>query len=139
MARDVGRMGESDALEDAYRFRTPSLRNVALTAPYGHNGAFPTLESIIRHHADPEKSKANWTRNMANLPSADWLKAIDFVIQTDSREMARQASAIDITPLPLTDQDISDLTAFLHSLTGASGNIRPMGRPSSVPSGLPVD
>ena len=31
--RDVGRMGETDALEDAYRFRTPSLRNVALTAP----------------------------------------------------------------------------------------------------------
>ncbi|MEM6590193.1 MAG: cytochrome c peroxidase, partial [Pseudomonadota bacterium] len=38
-ARDVGRMGESDQLEDAYAFRTPMLRNVALTAPYGHNGA----------------------------------------------------------------------------------------------------
>ena len=37
--RDVGRMGESNALEDASRFRTPMLRNVALTAPYGHNGA----------------------------------------------------------------------------------------------------
>ena len=37
--RDVGRMGETDNLDDAYRFRTPSLRNVALTAPYGHNGA----------------------------------------------------------------------------------------------------
>ena len=34
-ARDVGRLGESDRIEDAYRFRTPMLRNVALTAPYG--------------------------------------------------------------------------------------------------------
>ena len=50
MPRDVGRMGESDALEDAYRFKTPRLRNIALTAPYGHNGAYPTLEGIIRHH-----------------------------------------------------------------------------------------
>ena len=45
--RDVGRMGETDDLADAYRFRTPSLRNIALTAPYGHNGAYPDLEGII--------------------------------------------------------------------------------------------
>jgi len=30
-----------------YAFRTPSLRNVALTAPYMHNGAYPTLESVV--------------------------------------------------------------------------------------------
>ncbi|MEL6206267.1 MAG: cytochrome c peroxidase, partial [Pseudomonadota bacterium] len=53
VVRDVGRMAETNRLEDAYRFRTPSLRNVALTAPYGHNGAYPTLEGMIRHHLDP--------------------------------------------------------------------------------------
>ncbi|MGB1208699.1 MAG: cytochrome-c peroxidase, partial [Paracoccaceae bacterium] len=47
MPRDVGRMGDSDLLEDMYRFRTPSLRNVALTAPYGHNGAYPTLDGMV--------------------------------------------------------------------------------------------
>ena len=51
--RDVGHMGESNRIEDAYRFRTPMLRNIALTAPYGHNGAYPTLEGIVRHHLDP--------------------------------------------------------------------------------------
>ena len=40
IVRDVGRMAASDRMDDAYRFRTPSLRNVALTAPYGHNGGF---------------------------------------------------------------------------------------------------
>ncbi len=139
MARDVGRMGESDALEDAYRFRTPSLRNVELTAPYGHNGAFPTLETMIAHHADPLKSKQAWTRDTANLPAADWIKAIDFVIQSDAREMARQNAALDITPIQLIAQDIGDLTAFLKSLTGVSRNNRPLGRPDNVPSGLPVD
>ena len=36
--RDDGRMAETDRPEDAYLFRTPMLRNVAPTAPYGHNG-----------------------------------------------------------------------------------------------------
>ncbi|MCP5071810.1 MAG: hypothetical protein GY947_00760, partial [Rhodobacteraceae bacterium] len=60
--RDVGRMGETDHLEDAYRFRTPSLRNVALTAPYGHNGAYQTLRGIIRHHLDPRQAFERWNR-----------------------------------------------------------------------------
>ena len=139
MPRDVGRMGESDTLKDAYRFRTPSLRNVALTAPYGHNGAFPTLESMIQHHSNPITSRDIWTRDMANLPNAPWLQAIDFTIQSDTREMARQSRALDIVPITLTPTDITDLKSFLHSLTGASENNRPLGRPSTVASGLPVD
>jgi len=139
MPRDVGRMGESDALADAYRFRTPPLRNVALTAPYGHNGAFPTLKGMIQHHINPTISRSLWTRDMAGLPNAPWLQATDFAIQSDAREMARQARARDITPINLTPKDIADLESFLHSLTGTSGNTRPLGRPEKVPSGLPVD
>lgn len=139
MPRDVGRMGESDALEDAYRFRTPSLRNVALTAPYGHNGAFQTLKGMIKHHENPRASKAAYLRDMANLPTVEWLAAIDFTIQSDTREMQRQNAALDIAPLTLTEQEVSDIEAFLHSLTGVSGNTRPLGRPNKVPSGLLVD
>ena len=119
-ARDVGRMGESDRIDDAYRFRTPMLRNVALTAPYGHNGAFPTLEAMIRHHLDPEKSRRSWRKTDAALPEVPWLAAIDFVIQDDHREMARQAAKRDITPVSLSDAQIADLVAFMHALTGTS-------------------
>ena len=139
IARDVGRMGKSNLIEDAYRFRTPSLRNVALTAPYGHNGAFPTLERVIQHHINPKTSRKIWTRDMAHLPKAPWLEAIDFTIQSDTREMARQNRALDIIPITLKPKDIADLESFLHSLTGKSGNTRPLGRPTTVPSGLPVD
>ncbi|MCY0151234.1 hypothetical protein OEG86_02000 [Hoeflea alexandrii] len=66
--RDVGRMAESDRLEDAYRFRTPMLRNVALTGPWGHNGAYATLEGIVRHHLDPIASLEAWTPDMVLLP-----------------------------------------------------------------------
>ena len=139
ISRDVGRMAETDRVEDAYRFRTPSLRNVALTAPYGHNGAYPTLADMIRHHSDPRTSRARWTPDMAKLPSAPWLAAVDFAIQQDKAEMARQAAKLDIHPASLSQNDITDLVAFLHALTGETADARPLGRPDSVPSGLPVD
>jgi len=44
---DLGRFRLSRAEPHRYAFRTPSLRNVALTAPYMHNGAYPTLESVV--------------------------------------------------------------------------------------------
>ena len=129
-ARDVGRMGESDRLADAYAFRTPMLRNVALTAPYGHNGAYPTLEGIIRHHLDPTTALAVWDRKDANLPEIPWLAATDFVVQSDRREMERQAQAIKMQPRLIDDGEIADIVAFLHALTGDSVDNPPFGVPS---------
>lgn len=42
--RDEGRIRVTGKSQDSFAFRTPSLRNVSLTAPYGHSGAFTTLE-----------------------------------------------------------------------------------------------
>ena len=137
--RDVGRMGETDRLEDAYRFRTPSLRNVAMTAPYGHNGAFPTLEGIIRHHLNPSDSLRNWQRNMAKLPSVPWLETLDFLVWDDRMEMSRYRKKIDIKSKSLSDEEITDLVAFVHALTGKSVTDLRFGIPNQVPSGLPVD
>lgn len=137
--RNMGRVGESNRLEDAYRFRTPPLRNVALTGPYGHNGAYATLEGIVRHHLDPEGMVADWAPAMAKLPDAPWLAEIDFVIRSDRAEMERQAAVRDIALAPLSDAEVADLVAFLHALTGRSADERPLGRPDTVPSGLPVD
>jgi cytochrome c peroxidase len=58
-----GHMAETDDLSDAYRFRTPMLRNVKLSAPYGHNGAYPDLKGIIKHHLNPKKEKGLWNKN----------------------------------------------------------------------------
>ena len=139
IARDVGRMGKSDDLDDAYRFRTPMLRNVALTAPYGHNGAYPTLEAMVRHHLDPVGSRDAWSLEVATLTNAPWLEPIDAIVRADAREMARQAAAIEISLPPRTDDEIADLVAFLNALTGETAADRPLGRPDPVPSGLTVD
>ncbi|MGR3677689.1 MAG: cytochrome-c peroxidase [Paracoccaceae bacterium] len=128
-ARDIGHMGESDRLEDAYRFRTPMLRNIGQTAPYGHNGAFPTLESVVRHHLDPDASLALWTPDTAALPEIEWLEAVDFVIWQDRMELSRQQKFRDIKPISLTDDEVQHLVAFLNALTGTTLDTPPFGVP----------
>ncbi|MBU6163080.1 MAG: c-type cytochrome, partial [Myxococcales bacterium] len=49
-ARDLGRMAITDRPQDLYAFKTPSLRNVALTAPYMHDGSLRTLEEVVRFY-----------------------------------------------------------------------------------------
>ena len=137
--RDVGRMGETDRLEDAYRFRTQSLRNVALTAPYGHNGSYATLEGIIRHHLDPVRSLENWDSAQVVLPKAKWLEDIDFVVLEDRLERERLKSYLDIEPIDLSEDEVSELVTFMHALTGKESIWGKLGRPGRVPSGLPVD
>lgn len=53
---DFGRFRETLDPADMFAFRTPPLRNVALTAPYGHAGAYNTLEAVVRHHLDPRSA-----------------------------------------------------------------------------------
>ncbi len=139
VVRDTGHMAVSDRLEDAYRFRTPSLRNVALTGPYGHNGAYPTIEGIIRHHLAPEFSFARWQPQLAALPEVPWLSATDFLPFDDAYERTRLASRLDIVPVPLSDKEIADLVAFMHALSGTASLRGRLGRPDAVPSGLEMD
>lgn len=137
--RDLGRMMISGDPDDAYRFRTLSLRNVALTAPYGHNGAYPTLREMIMHMANPEGMREQWTPEMAELPEVPWLKPIDFALMHNADEMVHQAAVLDATPVRLSEAEIDAIEAFLHCLTGTTALERPLGRPDLVPSGLPVD
>lgn len=60
-ARDVGRYEITLDPKDRWAYRTPSLRNVALTAPYMHDGSLPSLEAVVEFYDrggidNPEKS-----------------------------------------------------------------------------------
>lgn len=133
---DRGRQHVTDDFEDRYRFRTPSLRNVALTGPYGHTGAFATLSAMIRHHAAPVASLMSYDRAQARLHAhsfADW-QALD-----DSEELIEIAAANELPDTPLTEAQIDDLVAFLNALTDETAIQGRLGIPASVPSGLPLD
>jgi cytochrome c peroxidase len=91
---DPGRFGISRAEPHRYAFRTPSLRNVALTAPYMHNGAYPTLESVIEFYDLGGGNGIGLSLPNQTLPAA---------------------------PLRLSATEKRDLVAFLRALTDTTG------------------
>ncbi len=135
--QDLGRMRVTGKVEDAYKFRTPSLRNVALSAPYGHDGAYATLAAILRHHLDPVRGLYTYDQTQALLP--DLAASVNFSVQRDSVELAAIASANELAPNPLSKLEQGQILAFLNSLTDPVSRTGRLGVPASVPSGLPVD
>lgn len=86
---DKGRYNITKLEEDKGKFKVPGLRNVAMTAPYMHNGMFATLAEVIEYYDNPRKFIAN-------------------PINIDST-LAK--------PLGLTNEEKYDLVSFLISLT----------------------
>ncbi len=137
---DVGRAMVSGMPEDLFAFRTPPLRNVALTGPWMHNGAYTTLEAVIRHHLDP-------VAGLRNYDSTQLAPDLRDAVVTDSSTVAgalraaRLLTTLDplvATPRSLTDQQIGQLLAFLDALTDPSALSLEGVVPDTVPSGLPV-
>lgn len=135
--RDTGRMRVTGNPADAYAFRTPSLRNVAHTAPYGHSGAYATLDAVIRHHLDPVASLYSYDAAQAVLPGSAF--ASDFALMGEAEGVAAIAAANELPPMSLTDEEIADLVAFLEALTDEGAINGFLGIPDTVPSGLPVE
>jgi len=102
------------------RFRVPSLRNVALTAPYGHDGRLATLADVVRHYSgiDPERLQRF---HGAHLPMEE----------TDDVTRSVRVEAV-LQPLRLSDGEVRDLVAFLESLT-APATVRTPHRPAHAP------
>lgn len=135
-AQDTGRMRVTGDPDDAYAFRTPPLRNVEKTAPYGHSGAYATLEAVVRHHLDPVASLRAYDINEAVMPGFD---ADDVRALSDPVEMDAIAAANVLRPMSLADSEVDDIIAFLHALTDPQSIRGALGIPNSVPSGLPID
>lgn len=134
--RDVGRMRVTGNPADAYRFRTPSLRNLRWTAPYGHAGAYRTLDGVLRHHLDPVAGLRGYDPGQALMPGPSMPG--DLAVQGDEAELARIIAANDLAPQALSATDIADLLAFLAALEDVRGQSGRLGVPETVPSGLPV-
>ena len=81
----------SNDSNDISLFKTPSLRNIELTAPYMHDGRFATLEEVIAHYDHGVKRATNLDPNLAKHPQDG---------------------------MGLTDKEQAALVAFLRTLTG---------------------
>ncbi len=136
---DFGRERVTGRFEDRYRFRTPPLRNVALTPPYGHTGAFDTLEAMVWHHLDAVGSLHSYDRSQAALPPRPDFALTDFTILDNPTLVGAIADANELEPIELTDSEFRRLIAFLRDgLTDARAYQSRQNVPFRVPSGLPV-
>ncbi len=71
-SRDVGRMRVTNRDEDAFAFRTPSLRNVTATGPWGHSGAWSDFVGVPRASCRPVgRAWRAMTEALAVLPKID--------------------------------------------------------------------
>lgn len=66
--RDTGRHRVTGAALDRGAFATPSLRNIALTAPYMHDGRFATLEEVLDHYSEGVHRTDTLDPNLAKHP-----------------------------------------------------------------------
>ena len=78
--------------QDNGKFKIPSLRNVALTAPYMHDGRFETLDEVIKHYGE----------NVENNPN------LDFRLRDDNGNPIR---------FEIPDHEVKAIIAFLGTLT----------------------
>jgi len=88
---ELGRFAVSRGFDDLGSFKTPTLRNVAVTAPYMHDGSLKTLRDVMIHYNNGGVTQAGDRVN-------DFLSG-------------------GIRPLNLTEAQIDDLVAFMEALT----------------------
>ncbi len=132
---DYGRYAETGEWKDRFAFRTPPLRNVAITGPWMHNGAYGTLEEVIRHHLDPEKQLQNYDPTQLEKQLQKTYKgdeqSIGMVVETLDKQLLNAQA--------LNDDQISDLLSFLKSLTDSKVTQLKKMVPQKVPSGLSME
>jgi cytochrome c peroxidase len=115
-------------------FRIPPLRNVELTGPYMHDGAYATLDAIVHHYNNVDSAvKAYDVSQLEPSLRASY--------HGDAATIKTLLSSLDgrlQQPLRLNEDELKTLVAFLKSLTDPSARDMRGVIPSSVPSGLPV-
>jgi cytochrome c peroxidase len=113
---------------DKYSFKTPALRNVELSGPYGHAGEFATLRGFVDHYSESDVKLANYDVNQLDPLLRGTL------LQTTADILATRSGALN--NLVLTPQQIDDLTAYLLALTDPHARNLKSLTPVHVPSGL---
>ncbi len=132
---DLGFAYTSGTAADNYKFRTPSLRNVAITGPWTHSGFFTKLEDLVRHHLSARSSL------FGHIDSPNTQNLSPLFLETLDRDHFTNYARLDsLSPVlqnmtVFSDRDVSSLVAFLETLTDRSFEKR-LVVPAKLPSGL---
>jgi len=130
---DFGLARETSNDNDRYHFRTASLLNLKVTAPYGHSGSFDSLERIVRHYVNPQRSvQGYFDRNdhcqldqfesliesgatsCASLyPNAE----TNSLLAVAKLNQEQQAQTSRLGRIRINDNEVNQLVRFLEALT----------------------
>jgi len=94
--------------EDLYKFKTPGLRNISLSAPYGHSGSLITLFRVVQHYQHPMRSNHHYQGGYRNLPYAldvDWDNMNDRLRRIDP--------LLPRMGVPLNGMEMQDIVTFM--------------------------
>jgi cytochrome c peroxidase len=112
-----------DRFEYCGRFRTPSLRNVAVRRVFFHNGVFHRLEDVVRFYVQRDTDPQNW---YPRAPDGSVLKFDD--LPARYRRNVDEDPPLDRRPggrPAMTEAQVEDIVAFLHTLTDGFVRIAP--------------
>ena len=118
-------LAQPDSGAGRFRFRTPSLRNVALTAPYMHNGMLATLQDVLRFYDNGRSENPNVSNEQDRDRGRDRGRNDNAVARVSG-----QFRRVD----DMSEGEMADIVAFLNALTDTTFD---RTIPARVPSGLP--
>lgn len=128
---DFGRMRVTGRPEDRYAFRSPALRNVELTGPYGHDGAFTDLRAFVDHYSESDLKLESFTPDhLEPLLQGTLLSNVERILAT--RDTLLQG-------VLFPPETIDEVTEFMKALTDPAARSLAHVAPARVPSGLPID
>jgi cytochrome c peroxidase len=127
---DFGRERVTGDPADRYKFRTPTLRNVELTAPYGHAGQFVRLRDFIDHYSQSDVKLTSY--NQAQLEPL-----LQGTVLSNFSEILLTRTGL-LNNFVMTSQQVDELTDFMRALTDPAARFIGLLVPLRVPSGLPV-
>lgn len=146
-SQDFGRENVTNDIEERFHFRTPSLLNIEVSAPYGHSGAYQTLEEVVAHYNSPRVAIDRLFSAQAGQPQLDntapycqlpqiaglmiknnqncedifpdaYRNSIEVVSYLDQANAGVVASRNPLRPRrPLSPEQVSQVADFLRALT----------------------
>ena len=126
---DFGRENISGNTDDRFRFRTPSLLNIAVTAPYMHSGAYETLDDVLDHYNNPagtvddffddggacQLEQFETVANCANL-YPNGRQNTNLALMKVNQERASN-DPLALPDININNQERNQIEAFLRTLT----------------------
>ena len=116
---------------ERYAFRTPPLRNVAQTGPWMHNGCYTSLKAVVMHKRAPAHALRHYDREQLSPEFRPQVHGASAIIE----DVASHIGADVPLEIELSERDIDDLVAFLHSLSSPRIESLSELTPHGVPSG----